>query len=260
MLLILGNGGTLPIQDNVINDFANGNLTPAASWIVMLVVVAVYAADRRGCATGGAGAQRPRRTAVSITLLKIVGASWPASSSSCICNANRGISSRSAACRGSCSSCSVSSWSWTVLLGRTRFGRYLYAIGGNAEAARRGRRERWRGCARTASCSVPSPPGMAGIIYASRLRSISTNARRRNARALRGRGGGHRGHQPLRRARPDGPRASSAASSSPAIDNGMSLQGFSSASKYIVTAIVLLVAVSIDAARRHQGLTGSHPC
>ena len=37
MLLILGNGGTLPINDNVINDIASGNLTPAASWIVMLV-------------------------------------------------------------------------------------------------------------------------------------------------------------------------------------------------------------------------------
>ena len=24
---------------------------------------------------------------------------------------------------------------WTILLGRTRFGRYVYAIGGNAEAA-----------------------------------------------------------------------------------------------------------------------------
>ena len=26
---------------------------------------------------------------------------------------------------------------WTFLLGRTKFGRYVYAIGGNAEAARR---------------------------------------------------------------------------------------------------------------------------
>jgi len=34
MLLILGNGGTLPIQDNIVNDFANGNLTPAASWML----------------------------------------------------------------------------------------------------------------------------------------------------------------------------------------------------------------------------------
>ena len=30
-----------------------------------------------------------------------------------------------------------SSIAWTFLLGRTRFGRYVYAIGGNAEAARR---------------------------------------------------------------------------------------------------------------------------
>ena len=40
MLLILGNGGTLPINDNVINDFANGLLTPAAGWIVMGAIVA----------------------------------------------------------------------------------------------------------------------------------------------------------------------------------------------------------------------------
>ena len=39
MLLILGKGGTLPINDNVINDLASGNLTPAASWIVMIVIV-----------------------------------------------------------------------------------------------------------------------------------------------------------------------------------------------------------------------------
>src|SRR5689334_1808707 len=44
MLLILGNGGTLPIQDNVINDFANGNLSTTASWIVTAVVVGGYGA------------------------------------------------------------------------------------------------------------------------------------------------------------------------------------------------------------------------
>ena len=35
-----------------------------------------------------------------------------------------------------------------------------------------------------------------------------------------------------------------------AIDNGMALQGFSAASKYVVTAIVLLAAVTIDAVAR----------
>src|SRR3954454_4638483 len=44
MLLILGNGGSLPINDNVINDFASGNLTPAASWIVMVLIVGLFGA------------------------------------------------------------------------------------------------------------------------------------------------------------------------------------------------------------------------
>src|SRR5205823_12594690 len=44
MLLILGNGGSLPINSDVINDLASGNLTPTASWIVMLAIVAVFGA------------------------------------------------------------------------------------------------------------------------------------------------------------------------------------------------------------------------
>ena len=42
MLLVLGTGGSLPINDNVINDIASGNLTPAAGWIVMLVIVGLF--------------------------------------------------------------------------------------------------------------------------------------------------------------------------------------------------------------------------
>ena len=42
MLLILGKGGSLPINNNVINDLASGNLTATASWIVMLLIVAAF--------------------------------------------------------------------------------------------------------------------------------------------------------------------------------------------------------------------------
>ena len=42
-----------------------------------------------------------------------------------------------------------------------------------------------------------------------------------------------------------------------AIDNGMGLQGFSAASKYIVTAIVLLAAVTIDALARRGRTAGT---
>ncbi len=63
---------------------------------------------------------------------------------------------------------------WTVLLQRTRFGRYVYAIGGNAEAARR------------AGVSLPAvriwgfvlaalTSGIAGVLFASWQVSLTTN-------------------------------------------------------------------------------------
>jgi hypothetical protein len=63
---------------------------------------------------------------------------------------------------------------WTFVLGRTRFGRYVYAIGGNAEAARRAGVNLAR--IRTLAfvlCSLTA--GIAGVIYVARLRSISTS-------------------------------------------------------------------------------------
>src|SRR5207249_7294788 len=62
---------------------------------------------------------------------------------------------------------------WTFVLGRTKLGRYIYAIGGNAEAARRaGVNLAW---IRTVAFTLVSfTAGIAGVVYASRLRSIST--------------------------------------------------------------------------------------
>ena len=174
MLLILGNGEALvPINDNIINDFANGILTPAASWIVMIVLVAVFGADdmAAGCApthertrrAAGEpdGAQdrrrrrRRRRRGPDLQhqprrLVPIRGVPW-------VVLIVLGVLAM-----------------WTFVLGRTRFGRYLYAIGGNAEAARRAGIN-LRRSGRRRSCSASFTAGIAGIVYASRLRSISTN-------------------------------------------------------------------------------------
>ena len=57
--------------------------------------------------------------------------------------------------------------------------------------------------------------GIAGIVYASRSAVGVDRARRRHARALRGRGGGHRRHEPVRRPRQSRSTPCSAASSSP---------------------------------------------
>src|SRR5919107_167511 len=64
---------------------------------------------------------------------------------------------------------------WTYVLNRTRFGRHIYAVGGNAEAARRaGINVDNVRIACFAICSAMAALG--GIILASRLRSIDTNS------------------------------------------------------------------------------------
>lgn len=247
MLLILGDGGTLPIQSNVINDFANGNLTVTASWIVIACVVAGY-----GLLTWLRDSRRRSHglvaPPVSVTTLKILGVALAGAAIGLICTTNRGSL---VPIRGV-------PWvvlivlgvlvAWTILLGRTRFGRYVYAIGGNAEAARRAgvrlaRVRTW--C--FLLCSFTA--GMAGIIYASRLRSVSTNLDGGTlvlyavAAAVIGGTSLFGGRGRMIHAVVGGIVIA-------AIDNGMSLQGFSAASKYIVTAVVLLIAVSIDSLAR----------
>src|SRR5262249_5013036 len=42
MIQLLGAGGTIPIPDEMINNFANGTLSPMAGWIVTAIVIAIY--------------------------------------------------------------------------------------------------------------------------------------------------------------------------------------------------------------------------
>ncbi len=136
MLSILGNGGTLPINNNIINDFANGLLTPTAGWIVMAGIVGLY-----GLTTWFRDARRREKglaaPPVGLTVIKIVGVAIVGIVLVLICNADRGalvpikgVPWILIIVLGVCAA-------WTFLLGRTKFGRYVYAIGGNTEAARR---------------------------------------------------------------------------------------------------------------------------
>jgi D-xylose transport system permease protein len=247
MLLILGNGGTLPINNKVINDFANGQLTPTAGWIVMVVVVGGFGAltwfrDARRRASGLVAPP------TSLTALKIAGVAVAGVVVVVICNTNRGAL---APIRGV-------PWvvlivlgvvaAWTVLLGRTKFGRYIYAIGGNAEAARRAGIN--LALIRTLSFMLVSfTAGIAGIIYASRLRSVSTNLDGGQL-VLYAVAAAVIGGTSLFGGRGKAMFAVLGGIVIAAIDNGMALQGFSAASKYVVTAIVLLAAVTIDAVAR----------
>jgi D-xylose transport system permease protein len=188
----------------------------------------------------------------SVTLVKIGAAAVAGVALTLVCNANRGVL---VPIRGV-------PWVvlivlgvlivWTILLGRTRFGRYVYAIGGNAEASRRAgiRVARVR---TLCFCLASFTAGIAGIIYASRLRSVSTNLDG-GTLVLYAVAAAVIGGTSLFGGRGKMVHAVVGGLVIAAIDNGMSLQGFSAASKFIVTAIVLLVAVSIDAlARRGTG-------
>jgi D-xylose transport system permease protein len=253
LLLALGKGGTLPINNNVINDLASGNLTVAASWIVMLAVVAVFGARTwlRESRRRASGLVAPP---ASLTYIKIGGALVAGVVVVLICNTNRG---RLIPIRGV-------PWAvlivlavlamWTILLGRTKFGRYIYAIGGNAEAARRAGVS--LAAIRTLAFMLASfTAGIAGIIYASRLRSVSTALDGGNL-VLYAVAAAVIGGTSLFGGRGKASHAVLGGIVIAAIANGMGLQGYGADIQYMVTAFVLLAAVTIDALARRGRTAG----
>jgi len=247
LLKILGSGGTIPINDDVINNIASANLSPLVGWVVMLALVALFGLTlwRRDSKRRRAGLVAPPPT---VTLLKIGGALAGGIALVVLCNTNRGIF---APIQGV-------PWVvflvvgvlvlWTILLGRTKLGRYFYAIGGNAEAARRAGVNLVK--IRTIAFMLTGlTAGVAGIVYASRLRSISTSIDG-GTLVLYAVAAAVIGGTSLFGGRGKAIHGVLGGIVIAAIDNGMGLMGFTAASKYMVTALVLLAAVTIDALSR----------
>jgi D-xylose transport system permease protein len=144
---------------------------------------------------------------------------------------------------------------YTILLERTQYGRYVYAIGGNAEAARRaGINVALIRTIAFALCSMTAGIGL--ILYASYIGGMSNNVQGGQyvlfAVAAAVIGGtslfGGRGkviHGVLGGLVIGG------------IYNGMYLQGLDVQRIFIVTGLVLLAAVSIDALSRRAASSGS---
>ena len=251
MLLILGQGGVVPINSKIVNDLTSGQLTVLASWIVMGALVAAYGArawlrDSRRRASGLV-APPP-----SVTVLRIAAVLVAGIVVVLICNTNRGVLT---SIRGL-------PWvvlivlgvvaMWSFLLGRTSFGRYVYAIGGNPEAARRAGVS--LSLIRTLCFTLASfTAGIAGIIYASRLRSVSTSIDG-GTLVLYAVAAAVIGGTSLFGGRGKASQAVLGGLVIAAIDNGMGLQGYSAYVRFIVTALVLLAAVTIDALTRRGRL------
>ena len=144
---------------------------------------------------------------------------------------------------------------WSFLLGRTQFGRYVYAIGGNAEAARRAGIN--LAAIRTlAFIATALTAGIAGIVYASRLRSISTNVDG-GTLVLYAVAAAVIGGTSLFGGRGKALHGVLGGIVIAAIYNGMGLLGFGASAQYMVTALVLLAAVTIDATSRRGRAAGT---
>ncbi|PVU82538.1 ABC transporter permease [Cellulomonas sp. WB94] len=254
MLWVLGSGGSILIQDNIINDIGSGTLTRAAGWVVTLVIVGGFAVltwrhDVRRRESGLVAPPRP------LTLAKILAALVGGVALVLLVNADRGILVPVFGMPWVVLLVFSVLALWTYVLGRRRFGLYVYAIGGNAEAARRAGISLPR--IRTLAfmlCSLTA--GIGGVVYASRLRSIST-ALDGGTLVLYSVAAAVIGGTSLFGGRGKALHGVLGGVVIAAIDNGMGLLGFSAAAKYIVTALVLVIAVTIDAVARRNRPEGT---
>jgi D-xylose transport system permease protein len=260
ILLLLGPFSGYPnlnIQDpnvQVLFNLMAGTIDPTVSWIAMAVIVLGLAAFL------WFGDQRRRKSGivappVGLTVLKIALIAVAGIVVVAISNVNRANFGTLAGVPWVVPIVLVVLGAWTILLERTQYGRYVYAIGGNAEAARRaGINVALIRTVAFALCSMTAGIGL--ILYASYIGGMSNNVQGGQyvlfAVAAAVIGGtslfGGRGkaiHGVLGGLVIGG------------IYNGMYLQGLDVQRIFIVTGLVLLAAVSIDAVSRRAASSGS---
>jgi D-xylose transport system permease protein len=239
--------GVVVIQDNKINDFSNYLFSTTAGWIMAIVVSIAYAAAVFGSAWSARRHGIPvddmwmRGLKVAVVVVISFLTVW-------ILNKDRGVPFSLLLVVGGLVV-------WTFVTKRTTFGRHVYAVGGNAEAARRA----GINVARIRILVFAIAGGMAGlggIVLAARLNSVDLNA-----------GGGTLlidaiaaaviGGTSLFGGRGEIRNALIGAAMISTISNGMFILGYTTGIIFIVTGVVLLLAVTFDTVvRRLQVRSG----
>jgi D-xylose transport system permease protein len=244
LLQVLGSTGSININDPKITGLANTFYSDAVGWIVAALVIGLYAGiivagHRRRVAAGLADAseglvgQFVRLALVAAVVIVAVA----------VLNSDRGLP-----------------LALLILLAfvvgmeyvakRTRFGRHVYAVGGNVEAARRAGIPIER--VRIAVFGIAGTmAAIGGILAASRLLAVNQNSGGSELLLLAIAGPVIAGTS-LFGGRGAVWTALLGALVIGSISNGMDLLALSSAVKFMVTGGVLLIAVIVDAIARQQ--------
>ncbi|MEM9611509.1 MAG: sugar ABC transporter permease [Actinomycetota bacterium] len=242
---IAGGTGLIRITDPAIVGVANEFLSPALGWVIGIAAVVAYAAvlviDDRATIRQGLVTQSTFSLAGKIVMMAVLLLGLVA-----ITNADRGLPLLAVIL-------GLFVVGWTVVAERTRFGRHVYAVGGNAEAARRAGIDVDR---IKMACFVIGAvmAAVGGLVVASRLRSadnaipVSNLLLNSIAAAVIGGcslfGGRGRVVNALQGALVIG-----------AVESGMGLLGWPSDRKFMVTGVILLLAVTIDTVTRRARQT-----
>ena len=250
LLLLAGEGGTIPMTQPTVLKIENSNISVTNSWILFVVCAVLYVLS------GLRKMQLRRKQGLKVELMQL----WVLKTASLLAlcafavyvlNLERSNNPKLISLKGTPYIVPVILLILVVgtfFLQRTAFGRHLYAVGGNAEAARRAGINVKR--VRTMAFVICSGmAAVAGLIFASRQNSISPTTGGSSTllyavgAAVIGGTSLFGGKGKLRDAILGGLVVS-------VIDNGMGLLGYAAGIKYIVTGFVLLISAGVDAISR----------
>jgi D-xylose transport system permease protein len=242
-LKLIGQGGSLRVSDKVIRGLSIDNVPVAVGWALAVGAVAVYAAltllrYRRQVAGG------LQHQPLSVLVLKIAGIGAILLGATYLLNANRSLNPNFPISGIPYVLPLVGALLvfWTFIYSRTAYGRHLYAVGGNAEAARRaGINVRRIRISAFVICS--SMAAISGILAASNTGKVSPSSGAGNTLLYGGKG-----------------KAQDAVVGGlviATIANGLGLLNQASYINFLVTGGVLLLAASVDAiSRRRRSAAG----
>jgi D-xylose transport system permease protein len=250
LLLLAGEGGTIRIEDPTVLAVQNSNMSPTVSWVFFLVVAVAYVLS-------GLTSMNSRRKAGLKTELKKL---WIIKTAGLLLITGLAVFALNLERSNNPDLVSLKGIPYVVpvillllvvgtfVLGRTAFGRHIYAVGGNAEAAHRAGIDVKR--IRISAFMICSGlAAIAGLIFASRQNSISPTTGG-SSTLLYAVGAAVIGGTSLFGGKGKMRDAILGGLVVAVIDNGMGLLGYAAGIKFIVTGLVLLVSAGVDAISR----------